>query len=122
ADNKAAIVVLLALARHVHTEGAPLDLELLFTVAEERSLAGARVFDAGRLQSPFGFVFDHASPIGEVIMAAPSHYRFDATFHGTAAHAGLSAGDGRSAVLAAARAVTAMPAGQVDERSTVNIG
>ena len=122
ADNKAAIVVLLALARHIHAEGAPLDLELLFTVAEERSLAGARAFDVGRLRSQLGFVCDHASPIGEVIVAAPSHYRFEATFLGAAAHAGLRAAGGRSAVLAAARAVAALPAGQVDEQSTVNVG
>ena len=41
ADNKAAIAVLLALARHVRREGAPVDVELLFTVGEEVALAGA---------------------------------------------------------------------------------
>jgi len=38
------------------------DVELLFTVAEEISLAGARAFDASRLRSDFGYVFDHATP------------------------------------------------------------
>ncbi len=46
ADNKAAVAVLLALARHVHRDGAPVDVELLFTVGEETALAGARAFDA----------------------------------------------------------------------------
>ena len=45
ADNKAAVAVLLALARRVLQEGAPVDIELLFTVCEERSLAGARALE-----------------------------------------------------------------------------
>ena len=67
ADNKAAVAVLLALARHIVREGAPLDVELLFTVCEETALAGARAFEASRLKSDLGYVFDHASPIGEAL-------------------------------------------------------
>ncbi len=122
ADNKAAVTVLLALARHVRREGAPVDLELLFTVGEERSLAGARVFDASRLRSDFGYVFDHATPIGEVILASPTHFRIDATFRGQAAHAGIRPEDGRSAILAAARAVAAMQLGRLDAETTANVG
>lgn len=122
ADNKAAIAVLLALARRVHADGAPLDLELLFTVGEERSLAGSRALDVARLRSPFGYVFDHASPIGEVIVASPSHFRFEASFRGAAAHAGIDPGAGRSAVHAAACALAALPQGRVDEQSTFNVG
>src|SRR5262249_5365750 len=67
ADNKAAVAVLLALAQRVRRQGAPVDIELLFTVGEERSLAGARAFDASTLRSAFGYAFDHASPVGEVV-------------------------------------------------------
>jgi tripeptide aminopeptidase len=122
ADNKAAIAVLLALARHVRREGAPVDLELLFTVGEETALAGARAFDASRLRSDFGYVFDHASPIGEVIVESPSHYRIEAAFHGAAAHAGIRPQDGRSAILAAARAIASMRLGRLDNETTVNVG
>jgi len=122
ADNKAAIAVLLALARHVHREGAPVDLELLFTVREETSLAGARAFDATRLRSDLGYVFDHSTPIGEIITAAPSHYRIEASFHGAAAHAGVRPQEGRSAILAAARAITAMRVGRLDAGATANVG
>ncbi|MGP0102825.1 MAG: M20/M25/M40 family metallo-hydrolase [Solirubrobacteraceae bacterium] len=122
ADNKAAVAVLLALARHIRREGAPIDVELLFTVGEEVSLAGARAFDASRLNSDFGFVFDHASPIGEVVVASPTHFRVDASFRGAAAHAGVRPEDGRSAILAAARAIGSMPLGRVDDETTVNVG
>jgi tripeptide aminopeptidase len=122
ADNKAAIAVLLALARRVHRAGAPIDLELLFTVGEEVALAGARAFDVARLRSNFGYVFDHSSPIGELVLAAPSHYRLHATFKGLAAHAAVRPEQGRSAILAAARAIADMPLGRVDEHSTANVG
>jgi len=121
ADNKAAVVVLLALARTLHAAGSPVELELLFTVGEERSLAGASVFDVGRLRSRHGFVFDHASPIGEVIERSPGHFRLEARFRGLAAHAGICPEEGRSAVVAASRAIAALPLGRVDEQTTINI-
>jgi tripeptide aminopeptidase len=122
ADNKAAIAVLLALARHVRREGAPVDVELLFTVGEEVALAGARAFDASRLNSSFGFVFDHATPIGEIVIESPTHFRIEASFHGAAAHAGIRPEDGRSAILAAARAIASMKLGRLDSGTTVNVG
>jgi tripeptide aminopeptidase len=122
ADNKAAVAVLLALARHIARVGAPLDVELLFTVCEETALAGARAFDASRLKGDFGYVFDHASPIGDVVVSSPSHYRVDASFHGAAAHAGLRPEQGRSAILAAAHAIASMPVGRLDQETTANVG
>jgi tripeptide aminopeptidase len=122
ADNKAAIAVMLALARHIRREGAPVDVEMLFTVGEEVALAGARAFDASRLRSDFGYVFDHASPIGEVVLDSPTHFRVQASFRGAAAHAGIRPEEGRSAILAAARAVASMQLGRLDDGTTVNVG
>ena len=122
ADNKAALAVVLALARHVCREGCPVDLELLFTVCEETALAGSRAFDASALSSDFGYVFDHASPIGEVVTDSPTHFRIEADFRGAAAHAGIRPEQGRSAILAAARAIAAMRIGRLDARTTVNVG
>lgn len=122
ADNKAAVAMLLAIARRAAIEGVPVGLELLFTTGEEVALRGAKAFDASRLRSTRGFVFDHATPIGEVIVAAPSYYRIEAHFLGAAAHAGLHPERGRSAVVAAARAVTAMRLGRLDEETTANVG
>jgi tripeptide aminopeptidase len=122
ADNKAALAVMLALARHVCRQGAPVDIELLFTICEEVALAGARAFDVACLTSDVGYVFDHASPIGEVITASPSHFRIEACFRGAAAHAGIRPEQGRSAILAAARAIAQMQLGRLDEETTVNVG
>src|SRR3954470_9652189 len=65
ADNKATVSVLLALAHRAAVEGSPVGVELLFTVGEENGLQGAKAFDVARLRSELGFVYDHASPIGE---------------------------------------------------------
>lgn len=124
ADNKAAVAILLALARR-YTPGVevpPVGLELLFTAAEEVALAGAKAFDCERLRSSFGYVYDHATPIGEVVMASPTYHRIEARFHGRPAHAGIRPEDGRSAVLAASLAVAAMPFGRIDAETTANVG
>jgi len=122
ADNKAALAVMLETARRTAVEGSPVGLELLFTVEEENGLAGAKRFDASVLRSDFGYVFDHATPIGEVILASPTYYRISAEFHGRAAHAGVRPEAGRSAIVAAAHAVAAMPHGRIDPETTANVG
>src|SRR4051812_5496102 len=122
ADNKAAIAVMLAVARRVAVEGAPVGLELLFTVSEENALAGAKAFDVAQLRSEFGYVFDHATAIGEIVMASPTYFRLEAAFHGRPAHAGIRPEDGRSAIAAAARAVTALRLGRLDDETTANVG
>jgi tripeptide aminopeptidase len=122
ADNKAAVAVILEVARRCAVEGSPVGLELLFTVSEENALAGAKAFDITTLRSDWGYVFDHATPIGEIIVAGPTYYRFEAEFRGTPAHAGIRPEDGRSAIQAAARAIGAMALGRIDEETTANVG
>jgi tripeptide aminopeptidase len=122
ADNKAAVAMILELARRCTVEGSPVGLELLFTVAEEVGLQGAKRFDTGRLRAEFGYVFDHATAIGEVVTASPTLYRIEAEFHGKSAHAGLRPESGRSAILAAAYAAGAMPHGRIDAQTTANLG
>ena len=60
-------------------------------------------------------MFDHATPIGEIVTASPTLYRIEAEFHGKSAHAGLRPEAGRSAILAAAHAAIAMPHGRIDD-------
>jgi tripeptide aminopeptidase len=122
ADNKAAVAMLLALAHRVTVEGSPVGLELLFTLQEENGLVGAKELDPSWLRSEVGYVFDHATPIGEVIVASPTAFRLEVEFRGKAAHAGIRPEDGRSAVAAAARAVAAMKLGRLDDETTANVG
>ena len=122
ADNKAAVAVLLALAHRAAVEGTPVGVELLFTVSEENGLAGAKAFDVSRLRSELGYVYDHASPIGDIVVASPTYYRLQGHFRGQAAHAGIRPEAGRSAIVAAARGIAAMRLGRIDEETTANVG
>lgn len=122
ADNKAAVATILAAARVLLREGPPVGLELLFTTCEEVALAGAKAFDVERLGAEFGFVFDHATPVGDLIVAAPSYYGVTADFHGRPAHAGIRPEDGRNAIAAAASALARIESGRLDPETTANVG
>ena len=122
ADNKSAVAILIELARRLASNPPGVGVELLFTVCEEVSLRGSREFDVGRLRSGFGYVFDHATPIGEIVLSSPSHQRLVADMRGGAAHAGLRPEAGRSAIAAVARAIAQMRLGRLDEETTANIG
>jgi tripeptide aminopeptidase len=106
----------------VRVEGSPVGIELLFTVSEEDGLRGAKEVDRSSLTAEFGYVFDHASPIGELILAAPSYFSVEARFRGRAAHAGLSPEEGHNAIEAAARAVASLRFGRLDDVTTSNVG
>ncbi len=122
ADNKAAVATILGVARRLAGQPPPVGLELLFTTSEERALRGAKAFDRGRLKAQFGFVFDHASPVGEIVVASPTYYRLAAAFRGQAAHAGIRPEAGANAIAAAAAAVAKMRLGRLDPETTANAG
>jgi tripeptide aminopeptidase len=122
ADNKAAVATILAAARRLTGEGTPVGVEVLFTTCEEQALAGAKAFDPARLRSEFGYVFDHASPVGELVTASPTYYRLEADFRGQAAHAGIRPEAGHNAIAAAAKAIAALQIGRLDESTTANVG
>jgi tripeptide aminopeptidase len=122
ADDKAAVTVLVELAARFASRPPPVGVELVFTVAEEDGLRGAAELDLGSLRAPFGYALDHATPIGEVITAAPTHQRLVAEFEGAEAHAGIRPEEGHSAIEAAAAAVSAMALGRIDPETTANVG
>ena len=124
ADNKAAAAVFMELAaRAAGAAGPPpVGIELLFTVAEEQGLRGAKSFDTAGLRSEQGFVLDHAGPVGEVIVATPTQQKIRADFAGVEAHAGIRPEDGSNAIAAAAAAISRMKLGRLDEQTTANVG
>jgi tripeptide aminopeptidase len=123
ADNKAAVAAMLEAVRLVVAENRPHGgIELLFTPKEEVGLRGASAFDQDRLRARMGYVYDHAGPVGEVILGAPFQCKLDASFHGRAAHSGMYPEEGRSAIVAAARAIADLRLGRLDEETTANVG
>jgi tripeptide aminopeptidase len=123
ADDKAAVAVLLDATRRLLAEGRPhAGVELLFTPKEEVGLVGAYAFDHTRLAARLGYVYDQAAPIGTIVLGAPYSQSLEVTFHGRASHAGMYPDEGRSAIAAAARAISELRLGRVDEDSTANVG
>jgi tripeptide aminopeptidase len=123
ADNKSAVAVMLEAARRLVSNGRPhAGIELLFTPKEEVGLLGAEAFDEKRLRARVGFVYDHAAPIGDVILGAPHMRGIDARFRGRAAHAGMYPEEGRSAIAAASRAIADLRLGRLDDETTANVG
>jgi len=123
ADDKSAVASMLdAVARLVEEERPHAGVELLFTPKEEVGLVGAAAFDETRLAARLGYVYDHAGPIGEVILGAPYQRKLDARFHGRAAHAGMYPEEGRSAIAAAARAIADLRLGRLDDETSASVG
>lgn len=124
ADNKAAVAVLMELVVRAAEapEPPPIGIELLLTVAEEDGLRGAHAVDVEALRSSFGFVLDHATPVGEIITAAPTYKRLIADFSGVEAHAGIRPEQGSSAIEAASAAIAGMELGRLDPETTANVG
>jgi tripeptide aminopeptidase len=123
ADDKSAVAAMLEATARLVEDGRPhAGVELLFTPKEEVGLLGAAAFDEGRLAARVGYVYDHAGPIGEVILGAPYQQKVDVHFRGRAAHAGMYPEEGRSAVAAAARAIADLQLGRIDEETSANVG
>jgi tripeptide aminopeptidase len=122
ADDKAGVAALLELAADAASARPRVGLELVFTVAEERGLRGARELDISGLRAELGLVLDHAGPLGEVVVAAPTYNQLIAEFEGLEAHAGIEPEAGRNAVAAACAAVAAMRTGRLDDATTANVG
>lgn len=122
-DDKAAVAAIVHAAELLKAWGRPFPtFEVVLTVSEETGLQGAKHFDEKVLKSPFAAQFDSAGPVGGLTVRAPSHNTFTATFRGQAAHAGVEPERGRSAVQAAAKAITAMQLGRIDEETSANVG
>jgi tripeptide aminopeptidase len=123
ADDKAAVAAMLEAVRRIVVEKRPhAGLELVFTPMEEVGLSGAKELDLTALESGLGYVYDSAAPVGEIVVGAPYHRELHARFVGRAAHSGIAPEEGRSAIVACARAISDFRLGRIDEETTANVG
>ncbi len=123
ADDKAGLATAIETARRLTESGKPHPtVKFLFTVQEEVGLCGAKALDAGVVAGDLCLVLDADGRPGGIVVAAPTHYTFKASFEGRAAHAGVAPELGISAIAMAADAIARMRIGRLDDRSTANIG
>ncbi len=123
ADDKVGIAVIIAVARaFAAADGPRPTLRVVLTVQEEIGLRGAKALDPSVLDADLCVVLDAEGVPGTMIVGAPTHYTFVASFEGRAAHAGVAPEQGVNAILMATRAVAAMEIGRLDGSTTANVG
>jgi len=123
ADDAAGLAAILDGLRRVRAAGRPHgEVEVVFSVAEEIGLLGARNLDPNRLKARTAFVLDCGGPLGLIVNQAPTQYRFLITVHGRSAHAGIAPETGLSAIRVAATALTRLPEGRLSPSATSNFG
>lgn len=122
-DDLSGVAALINLAENIKKDDYPRgDIWLVFTIAEEIGLVGARNLDISKVNADFAYVLDSGDDVGKATVSAPSHNTFTAIITGKAAHAGMEPEKGVSAIVAASKAISAMHLGRIDEETTANIG
>lgn len=122
ADDKSGIAIILEALNVIKEKNFPHpNLEIVFTVAEEIGLLGAKNLDYNRLKSRWGIVVD-SDKADAVTTRAPGANRLRYVIHGLGSHAGVAPEKGISAVRLASQAISCMKLGRIDNETTANIG
>jgi tripeptide aminopeptidase len=122
-DDLSGIVAILEAVRSIQEQGIPhRSIEVLFPIGEEVYLRGSDVFDYSLIKAKQAYVLDLSGPVGTAALSAPTLVSFETTLHGKAAHAGFAPETGIHAIALAAKAITQITQGRIDETTTVNIG
>lgn len=123
ADDLSGVAAMLNLAENLKDfNGTRGDVWLVFTIAEEIGLVGARNLDTSVVSADYAYVLDSGDDVGKATVTAPSHNTFTAVITGKAAHAGMEPEKGVSAIVAASKAIADMTTGRIDHETTANIG
>ncbi|MBM7705677.1 tripeptide aminopeptidase [Chryseomicrobium aureum] len=123
ADDKAGIAALFEALRRVNeSEAHHGQLQVVITVGEESGLVGAKALDPSLLDADFGYALDSDGEVGGIVVAAPFQAKLWTTITGKPAHAGVAPEKGISAITVAAKSISAMNLGRIDEETTANIG
>lgn len=122
-DDKAGIAAIIEAFVQIQEEQlAHRPVEIIFTIAEEGGLRGAKNLDYDRIRSKKAVILDSSGSVGNIIVQAPAQDKIFATFHGKPAHAGIEPEKGISAIMVAAEAISKMKLLRIDEETTANIG
>ncbi len=125
ADAKAGITLILSALQVLNDKRLPHgEIVVVFTVAEEIGLVGAKQLDYQMLAPlpQMAYVLDGGITPGEMTTQAPYADKLNFQIQGKAAHAGVEPEKGINAIQVAAQAIAAMKLGRLDDESTANIG
>jgi tripeptide aminopeptidase len=121
-DDKSGVAIIcevLRILRERKIRHGPIDA--VFTICEEKGLAGAKHLDIAPLRAKTGVVLDSDSP-GFLFTRAPAANAIHVRVHGLEAHAGMAPEKGMNAIQIAAEAIAGMRLGRIDDETTANLG
>jgi tripeptide aminopeptidase len=123
ADDKAGVAAMLELLSILKQSSfAYSEIRLVFTVAEEIGLLGAKALDMTDEPVDYIYVLDAEGSVGTVVIAAPYQDSFEVEYKGRAAHAGVNPEYGINAIVAASKAIAGMKLGRIDDETSANVG
>ncbi|WP_249871935.1 M20/M25/M40 family metallo-hydrolase [Oceanobacillus saliphilus] len=123
ADDKAGLAAMLEAVRIMKENNIQHgDIQFVITAGEESGLVGAKALDKSLIHAKYGYALDSNGDVGDIIVAAPTQAKVFAVVKGKTAHAGVEPEKGISAITLAAKAISNMPLGRIDEDTTANIG
>ena len=123
ADDKAGVTAILGMLKKIQERDIPHgNIEVVFTVAEEVGLLGAKNLDYNLLEAELGIIYDSGGPIGTIVTEAPAQDQINVEVLGKSAHAGLNPSGGVNAIKVSSMAISNLNLGQIDDETTANIG
>lgn len=122
-DDKAGLSAMFEAIRVLKEEKIPHGpVQFIITVGEESGLVGAKALDKKLVKAKYGYALDSDGLVGNIIIAAPTQAKLNVKIYGKTAHAGVAPEKGVSAITIAAKSVSKMPLGRIDDETTANIG
>lgn len=120
-DNKASLAAILYSVKELVEHNDSINIELLFSVREETD-SGIQQFDANKLESNVGFVFDAGNgDLGWITTSAPTLHDVTIEIHGKSSHASRPE-EGINTLEILMDMKEDLKLGRLDEFTTFNLG
>ena len=118
ADDKAGIAIIseMLLCAKKHPP-----IEVIIVRCEETGTYGSTNLDYSLVDSKMAYVLD-AEDIDIIVNGGPTYISLDVQYKGVPAHAGMAPEKGISSILAAAKAISKLRLGKLDDETTTNVG
>jgi len=121
-DNRVGVTTLLFLLQKIASEKIPVkNFTVAFTTCEETTLFGSKHLGLnGNIK--YGFVFDSGFRPGNFVYSSCGSLGFKIKVIGKASHSGIAPEKGINSLQIAAKAISNLPLGRIDDETTINIG
>ncbi|QQS35255.1 MAG: M20/M25/M40 family metallo-hydrolase [Ignavibacteriales bacterium] len=121
-DNRAGVSTLLYTLKKIALEKIPVkDFTVAFTTCEETTLFGSKHLGLNE-EIKKGFIFDSGYRPGSFIYSACGAMGFKIKIIGKASHSGIAPEKGINSMKIAAKAISKLPLGRIDDETTMNVG